>query len=141
MSQLSILLVWLLLLLLLVLIFYLFLLLRNICFSFLTEFWMYQSVYCLCLLLNVSNVFDRFTNKTWAWLLLSRSIYGAMVKCLGCWIRDSVAFGLILLGGSKVESAFHSSEDDKMSTRNCPLSKVSPRNGFAALRKLNLIHK
>ena len=54
----------------------------------------------------------------WAWLLLSRSIYGAMVKCLGCWIRDPVAFGLILLGGSKVESAFHSSEDDKMSTRN-----------------------
>ena len=48
-------------------------------------------------------------------------------------------------GGSKVDSAFHPSEVDQMSTGNSgglsAKSKLSPRSGSVALRLLNSIHK
>ena len=50
-----------------------------------------------------------------------------------------------LVGGSKVDSAFHSSEFHKKNTRIsgdfAVKSKLSPHNGSVALRQLNPIHK
>ena len=53
--------------------------------------------------------------------------------------------GLKPLGGSKVDSAFHPSEVDRMSTgtpRDVVVkSKLSPRSGTVALRQLKSIYK
>ena len=49
------------------------------------------------------------------------------------------------LGGSKIDSVFHSSKVDKMSTTNpwelLVKRKLSPHSGFVALRQWNYIHK
>ena len=46
------------------------------------------------------------------------------------------------LGGSKVDSAFHPSEADQMSTTNLVVkSKLTPDSGFAALRHFTSIDK
>ena len=54
----------------------------------------------------------------------------------GRWIPNPGVPGSKPLGGSKVDSAFHPSEVDKMSVRNSwelwVKSKLSPRTGFAA---------
>ena len=49
------------------------------------------------------------------------------------------------MGGSKVDSAFHFSEVDEVTTRKygelVVKTKLSPRSGYVALRQLKPIHK
>ena len=60
-------------------------------------------------------------------------------------INTTGVLGLKPLGGSKVDSAFHPSEVDRMSTgtpRDVVVkSKLSPRSGTVALRQLKPIYK
>ena len=68
-----------------------------------------------------------------------------MVLGLCCWIPIPQVLGSKSLGGSEVDSVFHSSEVDQISTANprglMVKSKVSPRKGSAVLRQLNPIHE
>ena len=62
-----------------------------------------------------------------------RNGHGAMAYWLRCWISNPGVPCSKPLGGSKVDSDFHLSEVDKMSTRNIwefvVKSKLPPRSG------------
>ena len=45
-------------------------------------------------------------------------VYGAMAKWLRCWVSNPGISCSKPLGGSKVDSTFHPSKVNKMSTRN-----------------------
>ena len=68
-----------------------------------------------------------------------------MVLGLCCWIPIARVLGSKPPSGSEVDSVFHSSEVDQISTANprglMVKSKVSPRKGSAVLRQLNPIHE
>ena len=72
---------------------------------------------------------------------LLQELYQAVAQWLSHWIPNPGVPGLKPLGGCKVDSAFHPSKVDEMSTRNSwglmVKSKLSPHSGSVALRQMN----
>ena len=93
----------------------------------------------------------KITGMTPASCLLSQSLFQShqlpvsMPRWLMRWILNPGLPRSKPLGGYKVDSAFHPSKVDSMSTRNfwelSVKSKLPPRSGSVALRPLNPIYR